>query len=82
MAFSANQKAAESSSANQKFFQNMTKAQKQLQDDRQDERRKHWSRLCWGNFGQLERKNFRKIQKSDNYRLECRTVHIRGPKGL
>ena len=37
----------------------MTKAQKQILDDRQDERRKHWSRLCWGNFGQLEWKHFR-----------------------
>ena len=37
----------------------MTKAQKEIQEDKQKEKRAHWSRLCWGNFGQLERKHFK-----------------------
>ena len=37
----------------------MTKAQKEIQEDKRKERRAHWSRLCWGNFGQLERKHLK-----------------------
>ena len=37
----------------------MTKAQKEIQEDKQKEKRAHWSRLCWGNFGQLEREHLK-----------------------
>ena len=51
----------------------MTKAQKEIQEDKQKEKRAHWSRLCWGNFGQLEREHLK-------IRFKSSQTSVKSPK--